>query len=200
MIRELVDLNEDLYAEISYTDLVESQQEYVLPTDDTSSTYGGGLIKLQRVEINYTGDTTGWNVAHPVSPQTIIGPTITEQDVNRQFVIGFPAYAFKDRSLFIYPIPDSDDDTETDNAGLYMYWIKRVDEIGTSDVPDIPKDFLNVLAEGMLIDVYRKFGRNSDAQLSQRNFETLVARMRELAQAPDVEQQSILKRFRENYR
>jgi len=201
MVRELVDLNEDLYAEISYTDLVEDQQEYPLPVDSTESAYGGGLIKLQRVEINYSGSSGGWRVADPISAQEIYSATITSTDINDRFTIDNPKYTFKDRSLFIYPIPDSDSDTASDNANLYIYWIKRKDEMTTSaDIPKIPKDFLNILAEGMLTDVYRKFGRNKDAQLSQRNWETLLARMRELAQSPDVDQPFIFKRQRENYR
>ena len=70
----------------------------------------------------------------------------------------------------------------------------------TTEIPDLPKDILNEVAEGMLSDVYRKYGRKSDAQLALRNFESGIARMRELEQSTDVEQPVVFRRVRENYR
>src|SRR3990167_8248844 len=82
MFRELVGLNEDLYAEIASTALVADQREYSLPAD-SASTFGSGLIKLQRVEVTYDG--TNWYVANPLSLQEIAGPTILDADLNEQF-------------------------------------------------------------------------------------------------------------------
>lgn len=206
IVRNIIDLNEDLYAEIASTDLVANQKEYPLPVDDTtgsgpnSTVYGGGLIKIQRVEINYSSSTE-WTVADPISWQSIPLATILNSDLNAQFDKGDPKYAFKDRSIFIVPVPVSGDDVGSGNANLFIYYIKRPNELtATTDVPDLPKDFLNVLSEGMLKDVYRKFGRTGDARDAENRFQELVFQMRELAQAPDTEQRFQLKRQRQNYK
>lgn len=200
MVRELIDLSEDLYAEISSADLVASQREYVLPTDDTATTYGGGLIKLQRVEINYDGSSSGWRVADPISLQQIPTPTILDADVNAEFDKGDPKYWFKDRSVWIAPVPGSSDSVAASNANLRIYWIKRPNELtATSDIPDLPKDFLGVLAEGMLIDVFRRYGRDGEASQALAKWEKGIANMREKEQGPDAEQQLIFKKARKNY-
>jgi hypothetical protein len=187
MVRELVALNEDLYAEISRADLVSGQREYVLPVDDTASTYGGGLIKLQRVEVTY--NNADWHVVDPVSLQQLATPTALDADIANQFVREQPKYWFKDRSLWLAPVPDSTDYTTASNQNLFIYWIKRPSELsGTSSIPDLPKDFLAVLIEGMLYDVYRRFGRTSDARDALQNWYAGIARMKELEAAPDEEQ------------
>lgn len=200
MVRELVDLNEDLYAEISSSDLVASQREYVLPTDNTSSTYGGGMIKMQRVEVNFSGGSDGWRVADPISLQQIPTTTVLDADINTEFNTSSPKYWFKDRSLWLAPVPSSADAVTAGNAGLYMYWIKRPNELtSTSDIPDIPKDFLSVLSEGMLTDVFRKYGRINDSDRAKSNWESGLANMREKEQAPDTETPLIFMAARKNY-
>ena len=197
MVRELIDLNEDLYAEIGTTDLVANQREYPLP-GDSSSTYGSGLIKLQRVEVSYNGST--WYVASPISLQQIAGPTILDADLNLQFDRSAPKYWFKDRSLWLAPVPGSTDSVAASNGNLRIYWIKRKNEMtATTDIPSIPKDFLNVLVEGMLTDVFRHFGRLNDMKLSEAKWNTGLAKMREMEQAPDQEQQLVFKGTRKNY-
>jgi len=200
MVRELVDLNEDLYAEISFTDLVADQREYVLPVDNATTTYGGGMIKMQRIEINYSGGSNDWRVADPISLQQIPTPTILDADINSEFSSSDPKYWFKDRSVWIAPVPCSTDDVVVGNANLHMYWIKRPGELKvTTDIPDLPKDFLNVLSEGMLTDVFRKYGRINDSLKAQSNWETGILNMREKEQAPDSEQQLIFMAARKNY-
>lgn len=198
LFREIVSLNEDLYAEIAYSDLVADQREYPLPTDDTSSTYGGGAIKIQRVEITYDG--TNWFVADPISWQQIPSATVTDADVNEQFDKTDPKYAFKDRSLFIAPVPSSSDDVSASNANLYIFYIKRPNELAsTASVPNLPKDFLGLLAEGMLIDVFRRFNRTTDSQYAQRAWENGVEKMKSLEAQPDSEEQLNLRAAIKNY-
>src|SRR3990167_6574965 len=112
IIRELADINEDIFGEISTASLVANQTEYVLPIDDTASTYGGGTIKILRIEKSYDGSL--WKVAHPIDitnreDPTIydssVGPTVAE--VNNNYSTSFPKYGFFDRSIWIYPIPTS---------------------------------------------------------------------------------------------
>lgn len=202
LCRELIDLNEDLYAEISYTALVNGQREYPLPVDNTDGTgsnpYGGGLVKLQRVEITYDG--SNWRVASPIGFQEIPGPTVTDADVNRLYDKDVPRYVFKDRSVFILPVPGSGDSVASGNSNLRIFWVKRKAEMtAATAIPDLPKDFLSLLTEGMLIDVFRKYGRINDADRSKSNWEKGIEKMRSLEQSPDTEQQIRFMRARENY-
>ena len=142
MVRHLIDLNEDLYAEISNTALVANQREYPLPTDSIT-TYGSGLIKLQRVEIAYDG--SNWRVADPISQQEIVDPTVLNADLNNTFDKSDPVYWFKDRSIWIAPVPSSSDSVAANNTNLYIFWIKRPNEMTAgTDIPDLPTDFLSV--------------------------------------------------------
>lgn len=198
MVRELVDLNEDLYAQISSTALVANQREYPLPTDSVS-TFGGGLIKLQRVEISFDG--TNWYVADPLSLQEISSPTTLDADINRQFQKASPRYWFKDRSVWIAPIPGSGDSVAANNTNLRIYWIQRKNELtAVGDIPEIPKDFLNVLVEGMLVDVFRKFGRTTDMRIAQQAWTAGIEKMRALEQAPDSEQPFYFIAAKKNYK
>jgi hypothetical protein len=196
LVRELIGLNEDLYAEISDSSLVADQREYVLPIDDTASAYGGGLIKLQRVEINYTdANSSTWKVASPMSLQEIDGPTVLDSDIANQYDKSAPKYWFKDRSVWIAPVPDV-----AVTNGLRIYWIERPDELEvTTDIPDFPKDFLIVLEEGILTDVYRMFNRTADARDAKENYLIGVSRMRELEQNIDQEQVYRMKTIRKRY-
>lgn len=198
LMRELIDLNEDLYAQISSTALVAGQREYPLPTDSTT-TYGGGLVKLQRVEISYDGSS--WRVADPISLQEISGPTILDADLNSEFDKGNPRYWFKDRSVWIAPVPGSDDSVAAQNTNLRIYWIQRVNELtATTDIPDLPKDFLSVLTEGILTDVFRMLGRTTDMSVAQRNFLVGIEKMRQLEAAPDSEQPFMFMHAKKNYK
>lgn len=187
LLRELIDINEDFYAEISSTDLVSSQREYPLPTDSTSSGYGGGLIKLQRVEVTY--DNTNWYIGTPISPQTIPGPITLDTDLNQIYDKSAPVYWYKDRSLFLAPVPGTGDYTTAGNANLRIFWIKRKNElVATTDVPDIPKDFLAILTEGMLIDVFRQYGRIADMQLAMKNWQEGLVAARRLEANPEQDE------------
>ena len=198
MFRELVDLNEELYAEIASTALVANQREYSLPTD-SASTFGSGLIKLQRVEISYNG--TNWYVANPISLNEIGTPTILDADINNAFDKSSPKYWFKDRSVWIAPVPASTDSVAGGNTNLRIYWVKRPNEMtAVGDIPEIPKDFLSILAEGMLVDVFRSFGRISDMRLAETRWEKGLANMRSLEASPDSEQPFIFKASRKDYK
>lgn len=201
LVRELVDLNEEYYGEISYTNLISGQREYVLPIDDTTGSssrgvYGGGFVKMNRVEVNYTGNASDWRLSDPISVQQIPTTTIADADLNAQYSKNDPKYWFFDRSVWLAPVPDA-----AVSNGLYMYWIKRVNEMtATTDIPDFPKDFLSVLTEGILSDVFRRYGRINDALKAQSNWEAGLANMREKEQAPDVEQKPGFRVMPKNYK
>lgn len=175
IVRGLVDINEDLYAEIATTDLVANQKEYPLPTD-SASTYGGGLIKVLRTEVSY--DATNWYRALPVNldnqKQSIYGSSVAT--INQEFSKSAPKYAIFDRSLWLLPVPESTDAVSPGNAGLISFWVKRPNEMtATTDIPEMPKDFLSILTEGMLIDVYRKYDKVAQADRARLNFNNMLA-------------------------
>lgn len=199
LVRELVGLNEDLYAEIASTDLVANQREYSLSTDDTSTTFGGGAIKIQRVEVTYDG--SNWYIAKHIPFNDILTPTILDADIKNEYSKTRPKYYFKDRSIFLIPTPESTDDVAASNANLYIFWTKRPNELtGTSSIPDLPKDWLAVLQEGILYDVFRKFGRTTDARDALNNWHLGIAKIRELEQGLDEEQKYNLKTYPKNYK
>lgn len=203
IFRELVGLNEDLYAEISAADLVSGQREYQLPVDDTTNSsnnapYGGGIIKLQRVEISY--DHTNWRVMKPVSLGEIRTPTILDSDLAKYYSTSAPVYYFADRSIWLAPVPGASDYTTAGNQSLRIYWVKRPSELdATSDIPDLPKDWLAVLQEGILYDIYRRFVRLTEAADAKQNYYASIQRLRELEQDIDVDQQPRLQTYKKRY-
>ena len=198
IVRELIGLNENFYAEISSSDLVLNQEEYVLPIDNTTNTYGGGLIKIQRAEISY--DNINWRVITPLSLPSVVFPVATDASVATYYSSSYPSYWFADRSLWLAPAPDSDNYTTPGNGNLRIYWIKRPSEMtATSDIPDLPKDWLAVLQEGILYDVYRRFSRTNEATDAKQNYYASVQRMRELEQDTDSDQQLRLQMVHKRY-
>ena len=185
IVRELVGLNQDLYGEISTTDLVADQKEYPLPVDATdaysnNAPYSGGAIKVLRAEVSY--DHTNWYQAKPIDlDNQNFALSSSTSVVNGNFDKSFPKYALWDRSLWLFPIPTSSDYVSTSNAGLRIFWVKRPAEMtATTDIPDLPKDFLSILSEGMLCDVYRKYGKIAESDRSRLNFNNMLQDMKRL--------------------
>ncbi len=181
IFRELADTNEDIYSEISAASLVANQAEYALPTDSATTPFAGGLIKLLRVEVSHDG--SNWytarpmdltNRADPIIFDSSAGPTVAS--VNQDYSTTDPRYAYFDRSVWIYPIPT----TARTNA-LRIFWLKHPNEMTAStDIPELPKNFLDILSEGILIDVYRKYGRISDSDRARLNFNQMLQRAKAL--------------------
>lgn len=199
LVRELVGINEDLYAEISAGDLVANQREYVLPIDNTTGSgqngiYGGGAIKIDRVEIS--PDNSNWYVANHIPFNSITTPTILDSDISNIYSSTSPKYYFKDRSVWLVPTP-----TISVVNGIRIFWIKRPDELASSSsIPDLPKDWLSILQEGILYDVFRKFGRTADARDALTNWNIGIAKIKELESDIDQEQKYNLTTVKKNYK
>lgn len=178
IIRALVELGEDFYAEISSFDLVADQQEYTAPGEASTSPFGGGAIKIQRLEISYDG--TNWKVADPLSWQQIDKATKLAADITGQFTRSAPRYTLKDRNLFLFPIPSSSDSVAASNKNGRLFFIKRPAEMtATTDIPEITPDFLGLLSTGMTIDVYEKIGRASDMRDALQLFNIGLLQMKQ---------------------
>jgi hypothetical protein len=207
MFRELADLNAELYAEISYTDLIAGQREYILPVDSVNfgnvvvTGYGGGCVQIQRVEVNYSGNK--WKVASSTSVKDTYSSLVTNPDPSRaDYSREYPKYFFRDRSIWLLPTPQASDNTLAGNNALYTFWIKRPDELINSTppaIPELPKDWLAVLQEGILYDVFRKFNRTVDARDALMNWRTGVERMRMIEQNEDEGRKLIMKVYKKTY-
>lgn len=181
IVRQLIDLNEDVYAEISSTALVAAQKEYSLPSDSASTPFGSGSIDVQRVEVTYDG--TNWYVADEIDLTNMKTPILgdTDANINANFSKSAPKYAYADRSIWLFPVPVSTDSVAGGNTNLRIYWIKRPGELtADTNTPELPKDFLNILEEGMLIDVFQKFGRAGESTQSYQKFNQMIETMRTL--------------------
>ena len=174
MVREIAESGQDLYGEIAVTDLVEDQREYPLPIDDTSSAYSGGSIKLIRVEVSYSGADADWKVCQSTDLDMIASPLI-ETKILEVFNKSNPFYAEFDRSIWLLPRPDSSDDVAASNANLRLFYVKRPDEMTAgSDIPDVPKDFLNILSAGIKSDVLESLGRINESRAAKNEFFSLL--------------------------
>ena len=180
MVRELGDIGNDLYAQISTADLVADQREYPLPVNDEVSTYGGGSMQLIRVEVSYSGEEKDWVIARPIDLDSISTPLV-ESRVEEQFNKNTPYFAQFDRSVWLLPRPGSSDNVAADNANLRIFYTERPDELVDGDsIPSIPKDFLNILSAGMRADVLQAHGRTAESQAAKNEFFVQLERAKEL--------------------
>ena len=142
IVRELNDV-ENVNGQISKADLVDGQQEYLLPTDDTDATgdydYGGGFMQLLRVEVALDG--TNWKVAKKITGMKHPFPVSNDTYDNYVYTTATPAYWRFQNSMFFLPFPGKDV-----TAGVKIFWIKRPAELtATSDIPKLDKEFLMIL-------------------------------------------------------
>jgi hypothetical protein len=181
ILRELSGLNEQLFAQISSTSLVAGQREYPMPADDitgvTSHPYGGGAIQLTRVEVALDG--ANWYVAKQIpSLNSIRDLTFSggPNSVDSFYQTNEPAFAQFDDSIMILPSP-----TVNVTNGLYIWYIQRPAEMtATSDIPDMKADWLNVLEQGMLVDVYTLLGRIPESDRALNKYQLFTNQMKNL--------------------
>lgn len=156
IVRQLIDLDQDFYTEIQAYNLTAGTRAYTLDADASTSPFGGGVVKILRVEAQLDG--TNWRVLKPLGVRQIQTPTQTEADITGQFDNTNPYYAYYNRQLRIYSGSIS-----TVTNGLQVFQVIRpVEMTATSDVPNLPSDFLDILSLGMSVDIYEKYGRTRE--------------------------------------
>src|SRR3990167_3968064 len=160
----LIGTNEDWYAEIATFDIVANQREYTLPADSGSTPWGGGAVKVLKVELQLDG--TNWTIANPAKLGSIPS-AYNETDIVGQFSNANPFYTVFDNSFFVF----SGTIAAVTGGGRIIY-IKRPAEVtATSDTPDLPNEFLAVLATGILRDVYERNRDMDNRNLAVREFD-----------------------------
>lgn len=170
----LKELNQAEYisGEISTTNLVQNQQEYTLPADGTAPT-SGGYMDVLRVEMAL--DNVNWYVGEKIDFLSNPLPANGNAPYDN-YTTSSPAWAYYDDSIFIYPTP-----TVNVTNGLKFYFVERPDEIdATTDVPEIPRDFLIVLSAFIKADAYQILGRQNEAQLQKQEAYQLLERAKQL--------------------
>ena len=181
IVRALVDLDEDFYAEIGTFDLVSGQQEYNTPIEETSTPWGGGMIKLLRLEGTYDG--TNWKVFNSINFREISNSTQSAAAISSQFSKSSPAYSFFDNNIFLLPIPDANQ-----TGGGRLFYIKRPVEMTTgADVPELPTDFLDILSLGITVDVYENLKDSSSMKDSLSRFNGRLLEMKSQESGKDVQ-------------
>ncbi len=139
-IQELIiDNMNDWYFQGDYAtcDLVKDQEEYVFPSD---------ILKLDRVEINYTGGENDWTVARPIPIDRIKYPLSNENEV---YTKTSPIFFLPDTlSIMIRPKPDNNI-----TNGLKIYYQKDITELSqTTDKPSLAEPFHRILSLGASLD------------------------------------------------
>lgn len=155
----------DFSADTATTDLLASQQEYVLPTD---------ILKIKRVEISYDGTT--WNLANPMDVNERGSATDTTS-IASDFSTSTPYYDLMDASIMIYPLP-----TAAVTAGLKIWYEKDPTVLTGTMAPTIAKPFHKGLCYGAAKDFFDKYLGTETNQAKSNgaytNMESYIQRMK----------------------
>ena len=155
----------DFSADTATTDLVTSQQEYILPLD---------ILKIKRVEISYDGTT--WNQANPRDVNENLEAT-SDTDIDSNFSTYSPFYDLMDNSIMLYPIPSAGV-----SAGLKIWYEKLPAVLTGTDTPTFAQPFHKGLSFGAAKDYFDKYlniGANSTkSQGAMTNLEQYTGKMK----------------------
>lgn len=154
----------DFSGEISTTDLVANQQEYVFPNT---------LLKIKRTEAKVDGNN--WKVARPIDINEI-GDATDATSISMNFSSQEPAFDLMDNSLMLYPIP-----TINVTGGLRIWFEDLVTQLSAdTDEPVIARPFHKGLCYGAAKDYFEKYidiGSNATkAQTASNNLEAYIQR------------------------
>ena len=135
----IIDNMNDWYFQGDYTtcDLVKDQEEYTFPSD---------ILKLNKVEINYTGGDNDWLIARQVPIERIKYPLSNKDEV---YTKTSPIFFLPDTlSIAIRPRPDNNI-----AKGLKIYYQKDITELSQdTDKPSLAEPFHRILSLGASLD------------------------------------------------
>jgi hypothetical protein len=144
----------EVSGETSTTNLVATQQEYVLPSN---------IISLYKVEANFTGNTGDW-VNLPIANMTSLGSPLSNDTTNTSSTF---CRVF-DNSLFMqYPVGTSV------TSGLKVHFIEDITELSAvGDEPDLPEFLITYLIHGACRDYTIRTSNDDD----YKKFDSLLFR------------------------
>jgi len=158
----------DSFGEISTTDLIAGQQEYVTPTTS---------IWVKRLEMTYDG--TNW---YPVTWMDINERTDATDttSIARDFHKEKPFADLHDESIFLYPIPDANV-----SEGLKLWHINLPTQlVETTDSPGFIRIFHKLLAYGAAKDFLEQYineeGNVNRLQQCEKNIAIMISKMKNI--------------------
>lgn len=142
--------------EVSTTNLVQDQNEYVLPSD---------MVILNRVEVLYPGQTS-YVQARRIDDKQVEGSAFANGTIPVGSE-GSPVYRLFDNSLFLYPAPSA-----AVTNGLKVEVMEDITELSSgSDVPNLNPLMHKILAIGAAYEYCSTNGHERKAdRLSRRIF------------------------------
>ena len=144
----------EVQGEISTTNLVAAQQEYILPTN---------IISLYKVEANFTGSTGDW-INLPVANMTSLDSPLSNDTTNMASTF---CRVFDDSLFLQYPVKTNV------TAGLKVHFVEDVTDLsGASDTPDIPEFLITYLINGACRDYTVRTSNDDD----YKKFDSLLFR------------------------
>ena len=153
----------DFSAETATTDLITSQQEYILPND---------ILKIKRVEVTYDG--TSWYLASPMDVNERISAT-DDTSVLNDFSVNNPYFDLMDNSLVLYPAP-----TQGVTAGLKVWYEQLPVALSANSSPNFAQPFHKGLSYGAAKDYFDKYlgteANSTKSQMAANNLETYIQR------------------------
>lgn len=136
---------------IAYTDLVASQNTYLLPET---------LYKLNKVEINYG---SGFVKANPID---LNETGLSDDELEARATVSSPYYRTFGRTIQIYPTP-----TASTDDGLQVYYDRQVELFDIDDIttgtkePGFDRNWHDYIAIGASLDAGIKFNLINKADL-----------------------------------
>jgi hypothetical protein len=158
----------DSFGEISTTDLIEGQQEYVTPEN---------AIWVKRLEISYDG--TQWNNVSFMDVNERSG-TNDAVSIARDFTPQTPFADLHEESLFLYPIP-----TQAVAGGLKLWYIKLPTPLTDAlDKPGFIRIFHKMLSYGASKDFLEQYinepGNPERLRQCEKNIAMAIEKMKKI--------------------
>jgi hypothetical protein len=176
-------IREDYFGEISTTNLVGNQQEYLLPDD---------CMRLKRLEMTFDG--VNWRKVTFFDVNQRLNPN-DATSIGQDFTTDAPFADVHEASVFLFPIPSA-----SVSNGLKLYYFKRPQDMtGAGQSADLPKEYHSFLTELVTLDAEVTRGRLAPSVALEKSEEIVQIFKRTAAPRNDGEP-IVIRGSRQNYR
>lgn len=171
MVDEIGKVNPDFFTKLETTDLVASQQEYLLPLD---------FEKVSMVNVYLDSQ---WFRALPLANMSGI-PVVARTDSTQGFVASSPVYYITGENVGLMPIP-----TASVDEGLKLWYVYTPEELtADSDEPAFPKKFHHIIKYGAYANYLDQDDEHVAAENMRRRFDRRVEAMVESMSSSQVDE------------